>query len=235
MSTSKLYLIPVDLGNKDLDYSIPKFNQSLISDLDCFACENLRSARRFLINSGLPSPIPESIKFIEVRNDDSTDALQECMQELSSGRSIGFLSEAGNPCIADPGESLVQKCHNKGIQVVPLVGPSSILLALIGSGLNAENFAFTGYIDQKNPNRTNQLKDLIRRAAKQTQIFMETPYRNNQIFEEILKNSPDHLSLCVAVDLTTETEAIICKSVADWKNSSAPNIHKRPAIFAIGV
>ena len=225
--------MPVDLGG-ELAGSIPANNQSLINDIDVFVCENIKTARRFLIKGGLPSPIPQHIRFVQLEDDENTAVIEEVLSILKSGKPVAYLSEAGNPCIADPGEQLVSHAHNNQIQVVPLVGPSSILLALIASGLNGEHFTFSGYLSRDNAKRRQEIKQLVEHAKKGiTQLFMETPYRNEKLFEELLQTVPAQMSLCLAVDLTTSEEYISTRKISEWKGK-APVLHKRPCIFVLG-
>ncbi len=234
VSTAKLYLLPSSLGESSRDRTVPPLNKNIISNVNFFACENLKSARRFLISCGLPSPIPEHIIFIEIRNDDHKDALQEAIQVLKDGHELIYLSEAGNPCIADPGEALVDAAHKLQVPVIPLVGPSSILLALISSGLNGEQFTFHGYVPRDKSDRIQAIKRYSQQANKgYTQIFMDTPYRNMQLLDSILTHSSAS-KLCIAIDLCCETEEIISGSLADIRQRRDIDLNKRPCMFLLG-
>jgi 16S rRNA (cytidine1402-2'-O)-methyltransferase len=151
------------------------------------------------------------------------------------GENLGLLSEAGVPCVADPGAAIVQAAHQRGVQVVPLSGPSSIIMALMASGLNGQNFAFNGYLPIDKNERMRKLKhlELLSRKEKQTQLFMEAPYRNNQLLEDILRTCDDHTRLCIAADLTLPDEFLFTKTIKEWRQNK-PDLHKRPVMFAIG-
>ncbi len=234
MSTAKLYLLPSSLGESSRDRTVPPINKAIISEIKFFACENLKSARRFLISCGLPSPIPEDITFIEIRNDEDKDALQEAIGVLKNGHELIYLSEAGNPCIADPGEALVDAAHRLKVQVIPLVGPSSILLALIASGLNGEQFTFHGYVPRDKSERIQAIKKYSQQAAKgYTQIFMDTPYRNTQLLEAILTHSSAQ-KISIAIDLCCDTEEIISGTISDIRKMKHINLQKRPCMFLLG-
>ena len=234
-NTAKLFLLPVDIGNKDLSFSIPELNKAIISKIELFVCENVKTARRFLINSELQSPIPEEIQFISLSNDDNIFLIKEIITQIKNGKNCAYLSEAGNPCIADPGEKLVLKAHEENIEVKPLIGPSSILLALISSGCNAEKFTFSGYLNRKTDLREHEIKKLISDVnIGITQIFMETPYRNNGLLKDLLHLCPDHFLLTIASELTTESEYIKTKSIQNWK-AQIPDLHKKPVIFVLGI
>jgi 16S rRNA (cytidine1402-2'-O)-methyltransferase len=156
------------------------------------------------------------------------------LQNAMTGTDIGLLSEAGCPGVADPGAEVVALAHKKGIEVVPLVGPSSILLALMASGMNGQMFTFHGYLPLKDPERSRALKKLEQLAPRTTSIFIETPYRNQQMIETVLKTLQPHSRFCIAADLTLETEYVVMKTVGEWRKTKIPDLHKRPAIFLIG-
>lgn len=234
MSKGNLYLIPTPLGDSGFDVTLPDFNHTILQNIDTFVVEELRTARRFLRKAGYNKDF-ETVTF-HLLNEQTHDFEAENMLEsLISGKHVGLLSEAGLPCIADPGNIVVQLAHRKGIRVIPLTGPSSLLLALMASGLNGQNFTFHGYLPVKPDERSKALRDLEREITRknQTQIFIETPYRNIQMFESIVKNCSSSLMLCIAVDLTLDTEWIRCLSIQEWKKQS-PGIHKKPAVFLLG-
>ena len=235
MKKGKLILIPTTIGDlSTVPNVIPSGVIEQIRKLDEFIVEKERTARRYLANLKIYTPISNVIlheidKFSDHSFNDSF------FESLNKGKDIGLLSEAGCPGIADPGQEIVNRAHEKGFQVIPLTGPSSIFLALMASGFNGQNFAFHGYIPIKNPERLRKLKEFEKNvySHNQTQIFMETPYRNQQLFIDIVNACSSKLKLCIAVNLTMENEFIRSMSVEDWK-SETPSLHKQPAIFLIG-
>ena len=227
-----LYLIPNTLGEDNFSFILPDEVKSVIESLDYSIVENERTARAY-IKRLLPDKIQKDIH-VEII-DKHTDPLDlpGFLRPIENGKNAGIISEAGVPCIADPGAEIVSIAHRKGIKVVPLVGPSSILLALMASGFNGQQFAFRGYLpfDQQIRKRVFQamnkdIKDGI------TQIFMETPYRNNKLLDELLKIMHPETKLCIACDITLENEYIRTKTIANWVGS-LPDLHKRPTIFLI--
>ena len=232
--SGKLYLLPVTLGDSPLDQVIPPYVQALINDIDNYAVENLRSARRYLKRAGLVKPL-DDLKFFLLNEHTGELELSEILAALKSGIRLALMSEAGVPAVADPGKGLVDLAHRNNIPVVPLVGPSSILLALMASGMNGQEFRFHGYLPIKKPQRTQALKQIEKTARDtgSTQIFMETPYRNMSLMEDILKSCRGETRLCVAADITLPGEFIKTKTVHDWRGK-LPGIHKRPAIFLLG-
>ena len=236
MSKGKLYLIPTTLGDNDsLKKVIPDFNFRVIAKLDTFIVENIRTARRFLSKTGHPKSIDE-MKFYELGKHTPPESIHTFLNPVLEGKSIGLLSEAGTPCIADPGADIVEIAHRENIRVIPLVGPSSILLALMASGLNGQNFAFTGYLPIQKNEKTQKIKQLEMRSGKenQSQIFMETPYRNQKMLDDLFNTCSPQTRLCIATDITMDTEYIKTKTIAKWK-VNPPNIHKRPTIFILHV
>ena len=227
-----LYLIPNTLGEDNFSFVLPDEVKSVIESLDYFIVENERTARAY-IKRLLPNKIQKDIH-VEII-DKHTDPLDlpGFLRPIENGKNAGIISEAGVPCIADPGAEIVSIAHRKGLKVIPLVGPSSILLALMASGFNGQQFAFRGYLpfDQQIRKRVFQamnkdIKDGI------TQIFMETPYRNNKLLDELLKIMHPETKLCIACDITLENEYIRTKTIANWVGS-LPDLHKRPTIFLI--
>ena len=227
-----LYLIPNTLGEDNFSFVLPDEVKSVVESLDYFIVENERTARSY-IKRLLPDKIQKDIH-VEII-DKHTDPLElpSFLRPIENGKNAGIISEAGVPCIADPGAEIVSIAHRKGLKVIPLVGPSSILLALMASGFNGQQFAFRGYLpfDQQVRKRVFQamnkdIKDGI------TQIFMETPYRNNKLLDELLKIMHPDTKLCIACDITLENEYIRTKTIANWVGS-LPNLHKRPTIFLI--
>jgi 16S rRNA (cytidine1402-2'-O)-methyltransferase len=230
----KLYLIPVPLGENG-GHTIPAYVIERLHQLDTFIAERARTARRFIRTTNPPRPINEMV-FFEISKHTSPEERVQFLQEAANGKDIGLLSEAGCPGVADPGAHVVQAAHEQGIDVVPFVGPSSILLGLMASGLNGQNFCFHGYLPHKKPELMRELKFLEQRVFKhrQTQIFIETPYRNMQLVEAAINAlSPDML-FCIAADLTLSTEYIRTLTISEWRKLKIPDLHKRPAIFLIG-
>lgn len=232
MQAGTLFLIPVDLGFFNYESLFPEVNKSLILKINFFVVENLRSARRFLKKVDKSIDI-DKLQFLEIEKKRKND-YAKALEYLKNGGDVGVISEAGCTAVADPGSGLVFQAHQQKIAVKPLVGPSSILLALMASGLNGQNFAFNGYLPVNKNERIKALKDLERKSSsiRQSQIFMETPYRNNSILEDALQHLNPSTMLCIAADISLETEFIQTKTIKAWKNKK-PDLHKRPAIFII--
>lgn len=232
MHKGTLYLIPSPIADTPVSDVIPSRNLEIIRSLSIFIVEEIRTARRFLIKAGMPSV--DDITFI-IFNEHSNDAdFEECLKQLETGRPVGLLSEAGLPCVADPGSKIVLHAHSSGIRVIPLSGPSSIFLALMASGFNGQNFAFHGYLPAEKELRKRRLRELdaICRQTHQTQIFIEAPYRNQQLFDAILNSCHADTWLCLASEVTSEQETIQTRSIHDWKRGK-PDINKRSTIFLI--
>lgn len=228
---NNLYLVPNTLGNNNINYTIPNEVISIIKNLKVFFSENPTNTMSLLkaIDKNIDL---NSIDFFELNEHTDVREIYEYSKKL--GRyDIGIISEAGCPGIADPGAEIVKIAHQKGIKVIPLTGPSSILLALIGSGLNGQNFSFNGYLPVKPQIRKKEIRKLEQNSNKEnrTQIFIETPYRNIKLFEELLETLNPATSLCVASNITLDTECIITKKIEEWRQSPTPSIHKIPAIF----
>jgi 16S rRNA (cytidine1402-2'-O)-methyltransferase len=236
MNTTKgiLYLIPSLLGDSPVENSLPSYNIEIIRSLDEFIVEDIRSARRFLIKANINKSI-DSLTF-HLCNEHSKNAdTSFIMQGLINGKNAGLISEAGCPSIADPGAEIIQFAHKNNIRVIPLVGPSSILLALISSGLNGQNFTFNGYLPKKEPDRIKALKQLeiLVWQKNQTQIFIETPYRNDSILKDVINTCKEDTLLCVASDITLQSEVIKTQSIRDWKTSKQ-SFNDHPAVFLLG-
>ena len=231
---AKLFLIPTTLGDTRIERVLPTDLTLLISSISVFIVENLRTSRRFLKKVN-PSIVIDNLTFFELNQHTDKKEISCFLEPIQTGQDIGIISEAGCPAIADPGAEVVKIAHTKNIQVVPLVGPSSILLALMASGMSGQNFAFNGYLPIRNPEKSLQIKLLEKRMQTegQTQIFIETPYRNAQLLDELLRNCDPQTMLCIAVDITLDTEFILSKPISYWK-TNIPDIQKRPAIFMIG-
>ena len=229
-----LYLIPVPLGLSPVDAVLPLPVRDCAKQLKHFVAENAKSARAFL--KSLPSDTPlQEIEIHELSEHTSACALPALLAPLLAGVDIGLISEAGCPAVADPGANLVDLAQREGIRVVPMVGPSSILLALMGSGLSGQNFAFHGYLPIKDEERQKKLRELEKdsRTEKRTQIFIETPYRNRQMFETLLKACAANTRICVATDLTLDSECITTRTSAQWRHQEAPDIDRRPTVFLL--
>ena len=233
MSKGKLYLIPTPLGEGDPARVLPASVLEVIPTLNCFVVEELRTARRFLSAAGLKGHIDE-LEFHELNEHTKPQEVEAFAKLFDEGRSVGLLSEAGLPAVADPGALLVALCHRHGIEVVPLVGPSSLMLALMASGLNGQSFAFVGYIPAKTEERRAALRTLEKRSASahQTQILIETPYRNDSLMADLLSCLNGHTRVCVAANLTCPDQFIQTHTVAEWK-SKPITIGKRPCVFLI--
>lgn len=229
-----LYLIPVTLGDDRPERVLPMDVMHIARSLDTFVVENEKSARRFLGAIKTDKPVRELT--LSTLNEHSADKdLPAFLVPLLAGKSVGLMSEAGCPGIADPGAKLVALAHRHRIQVKPLVGPSSILLGLIGSGLDGQRFSFLGYLPAEKSARIQKLKEIEKRSsqANETQLFIETPYRNQHMYEDILANCQPATRLCVATNLTLENEIVRTQTIADWKKSIAPELHKQPTVFLL--
>lgn len=228
----KLYLIPNLLGETSLSAVIPAEVTAIIHRIKVFASENPKNTRRFLKKADKTIAIDELV-FLELNEHSGPQEVEACLAYLAEG-DVGIISEAGCPGIADPGAELVALAHRHNYHVVPLVGPSSILLALIASGFNGQNFSFNGYLPIQSQERAKTLKNYERQSASEnrTQIFIETPYRNLKLFDEMLQILQPHTLLSIACNLTTDQEFIKTLKIQDWKKQK-PDIHKRPAIFSI--
>lgn len=232
-AAGKLYLIPTTLGDTPPLEVLPLSVKKIIEQTDEFIVENEKSARAFIKRITPKKRQPSLILHTLNKHTDPAD-LPAYLNSCEQGRPVGILSEAGAPGIADPGAEIVAMAHRRGIQVVPLVGPSSILMAMMGSGLNGQNFAFNGYLPIDKQERRKEIKRLERLSLElqQAQSFIETPYRNTAMLEELSKTLNDRTQLCVACDISLPTEFIITQPIAEWRRS-LPDLHKRPAIFII--
>ena len=229
----KLYLIPTTLGDNEPLEVLPISVKKVIEHIDYYIVENEKTARRF-IKKISPRKSQSSLDLYPL--DKYTDVLetQHYLDACAKGVNVGLLSEAGVPAIADPGASIVQLAHDKGVSVVPLVGPSSIIMAMMASGLNGQNFAFNGYLPIDKSERKKSIKQLEKLSfdKNQSQLFIETPYRNEKMMSDLLQTLSNNTKLCVAADITLPTEYIRTMTVARWKKVKE-NLHKRPAIFII--
>jgi 16S rRNA (cytidine1402-2'-O)-methyltransferase len=232
-----LYLIPNTLGEGDADALatvLPAAVQARAGTLGYYIGENAKTTRAFLKKVGTERSIQE-IEIRELNVNTPAGEIDRLLAPILDGADAGLVSEAGCPAVADPGALLVRRAHERGVKVVPLVGPSSILLALMASGLNGQSFAFHGYLPVDAAERAKRLRELEQqsRKAKQTQIFIETPYRNRALLDTLIATCAPSTLICVAVDLTLETETIASRSATEWKKAPALDLHKRPAIFLL--
>lgn len=231
MTYGKLYLIPAPLGEGDPAQVIPAPVLSFLPQLDCFVVEEVRTARRYLSAAGLKGHIQE-LEFHELNEHTAPAEVEKYLQLFRDGRNVGLISEAGLPAVADPGALLVALCHRHNIEVVPFVGPSSLMLALMASGLNGQSFAFAGYIPAKTEERKGAIRTLEKRSAAlhQTQLLIETPYRNDALLKDLLQTLSPKTLLCVAANLTLPDALIRTLPVARWKEQEV-TIGKRPCVF----
>ena len=231
---AKLYLVPNVLSEGSWQNVLPSVVFPVLTETRHFIVENVRTARRFMKQVNSEINIDECT-FYEINKRTKYAEIPSFLTPVSEGFDVAVISEAGCPGVADPGAEVVKIAHQKGIQVVPLVGPSSILLALMASGFNGQEFAFKGYLPVKPAERTKEIAVLEKRVNTQgqTQIFIETPYRNNQLIADLLKTCAPDTLLCIAANLTGENEMVATKTIKQWK-TALPNLHKQPAIFLIG-
>lgn len=233
MPSGTLYLFPVTLGETEVSLVIPAYNIELIKKITVFIAEDAKNARRFLKQCGYPDISKAEILLL---NEHTKGAeLPSLINALFQGKDIGLLSDAGCPGIADPGAEVVKHAHQKNIKVVPLVGPSSIVLSIMASGFNGQNFAFNGYLPIEKPSRIKRMKELEQLVHKnnQSQFFIETPYRNVSLFDDLLENLSSETLLCLGINLTTASEKIITKNISEWKKTVKPELNKIPVVFGI--
>lgn len=229
-----LYLIPVTLGDSPLQQVLPVHNKEVILGIKHFIVEEVRTARRFLKQVDRSINIDE-LTFCPMGKHADAALFSKYLEPLRKGESIGVISEAGCPAVADPGADVVAIAQREGLKVVPLVGPSSILLAVMGSGFNGQSFAFHGYLPISPAERAKRIKQLESRSAAehQTQLFIETPYRNHKMIADLLATCNPRTRLCIASGLTTEQEFLRSKTIKEWKQTPPPDLNKIPTIFAI--
>lgn len=232
-STGKLYLIPTTLGEGDPNDVLPLTVKRVVELIDDYIVENEKTARKF-IKSIYPEKIQASLRLNSLNKYTEVSEHLKMLQACIEGKNMGLMSEAGCPGVADPGAVIVKLAHEKGIQVIPLVGPSSILLAIMASGMNGQSFAFNGYIPIDKIEKRIALKNLekLSQDKNQSQIFIETPYRNNKMLEDIIQALNPSTYLCVATDITLPTEYIKTMRASQWKNEKL-DLHNRPSIFII--
>ena len=234
MTHGTLYLIPVPLGHISPEASLPGPVLERIHGLTHFVVENAKSARAFLKAAGTEQPL-QALQLEELNEHTRPDALDRLLAPLRAGHDLGLLSEAGCPAVADPGANLVALAQSEGMRVVPLIGPSSLVLALMASGLNGQRFAFQGYLPAKDAERAKTLRELEAESRKrgQTQIFIETPYRNRQLFERILQTCQPGTRITLATDLSLPGESVRTLTVDQWKKETPPEIERRPSVFLL--
>lgn len=234
MSTGTLYLIPVSLGETNNDKLFPNLNLKLLEELDYLVVENEKSARRFIRSTGNKRDF-DQLELILLDKRTKQHEISRPIELLIQGKDVGLMSEAGCPGVADPGQILVAEAHEFNIKVVPLIGPSSILLGLMASGLNGQGFTFHGYLPIDKKERVKKLRELDSYVSRtgHTQIFMDTPYRNEKLFDDVLSTCDGNHKVCVAVDITLETEQIKTLAIAEWK-ANRISLHKRPCMFLLG-
>lgn len=228
-----LYLIPVTLGDTEINRVLPEYNRQVIAGIKHFAVENIRSARRFLRRSN-PEIIIDELTFFTLDEHTRIEEISSFLTPLRQGKPLGVISEAGCPAIADPGADLVAIAQSEGLPVIPLVGPSSILMSLMASGFNGQSFTFNGYLPVEPNERVRKIRLLEQRVYQenQTQIFIETPYRNHKMIEELIRTCRPGTKLCVACDISCENEEIHTRTMAQWKKAKY-DYQKRPAIFLL--
>ncbi len=229
-----LYLIPVTLGETEIRNVLPDYNHDAIVGIKHFIVENIRSARRFLKKVEKSIDI-DQLTFYELNRHTDRKIIGEYLKPLEQGLAVGIISEAGCPAIADPGADVVALAQSRGFKVVPLVGPSSIIMSLMASGFNGQSFAFNGYLPVDLAGRVKALKKLENKVYNedQSQIFIETPYRNSKMLETMLGALRPNTKICVAAGITTEQEFIVTKTVEKWKKSKMPDFEKVPCVFLI--
>jgi 16S rRNA (cytidine1402-2'-O)-methyltransferase len=231
---ANLFLVPNVLSDANWQSVLPARIFPVLTNTRYFVVENIRTARRFMKQVNKEIDI-DALTFYELNKHTSPNEIPSFLKPLKNGEDVAVISEAGCPGVADPGADIVKLAHKNGFSVVPLVGPSSILMALMASGLNGQNFAFNGYLPVHKGERAKAIIQLEKKAKneQQTQIFIEAPYRNNQLIEDLLKNCSSSTLLCIAANITANNEFIRTKNIQEWKKN-VPDLHKQPAIFLIG-
>lgn len=231
----KLYLLPVPLSENKAEDFIPAYNFSIIQHLTKFIAEDAKTARRFLKLFGYKNIEEAEILLLNEHTKDNE--ISSLLAPLLNGENVGLMSDAGCPGIADPGAEVVKTAHQKNIEVVPLVGPSSIVLSIMASGFNGQNFAFVGYLPIDKIQKQKRLKDLeiVALKHKQAQFFIETPYRNEQLFETLLSTLSPQTRLFIGKDITSQNQTLVSKTISEWKKLPKPALHKVPVVFGIYV
>ena len=229
-----LYLLPVTLGDTEIDNVLPSYNREIIRQIKFFIVENVRSARRFLKKVDRDINIDELTFYLMDKHTDAAK-MASYLKPLEEGNAMGVISEAGCPAVADPGADVVAVAQRKNLRVIPMVGPSSIIMSVMGSGFNGQSFAFNGYLPIEPAERTKRIKQLETRAytEDQTQLFIETPYRNHKMLEELLRTCKPSTRLCIASGITCAEEYIHTHTIAEWKKIKLHDLGKIPTIFLI--
>jgi len=233
VTTGTLFLIPTTIGSEPLNHSLAPYTLEVIHTIQVFIVEEVKTAIRFLKKAGHPLAI-DALTFIVYNEHSKENDTQEALNHLHQGRTVGLLSEAGAPCVADPGAIIVRAAHAQGIRVIPLTGPSSILLSLMASGMNGQRFVFHGYLPIDRHQLVRKLKEMEKDVFRndQTQIFIEAPYRNHRLLEAILQNCHQDISLCIATNIFQPDEFILTLTVGEWKKRH-PDLHKKNTVFLI--
>ena len=233
MSEAVLYLFPTPIADIEINQCLPEINSQLLLHCDDFVVEQVRTARRFLRKAGYNKDF-ENVNFYELNEHTDLKEIDSYLEPLRQGRNLGLMSEAGLPCVADPGAALVKLAQKQGFKVCPLIGPSSLLMSLMASGFNGQNFAFVGYLPIDKSQRIKKIKELETLCYKisQTQIFIEAPYRNNQMFQALKEVLSSNTMLCLGVDIGLSSQQIISKTISEWKKTSI-DLNKRNTVFLI--
>lgn len=233
MPLGTLYLLPVPISESDLSLVVPNENAVIVNSLTHFIAEDAKNARRFLKQCAYPDISKAEIA--ELNEHTKSNTVSELMTPLLNGKNVGLLSDAGCPGIADPGADVVRLAHQQNITVKPLIGPSSIVLSIMASGFNGQNFAFVGYLPIEKPQRSKRIKELENLAIKnnQAQFFIETPYRNGQLYDDLIQSLQPETMLFIGINLTSSSEKLMTKPVKKWKQNAKPEFHKIPAVFGI--
>lgn len=233
MKAGTLYLIPSLLSEENADV-IPAATLSIVHSLSHFIVENEKTARHFLKAIQYPKPL-QQVQMTVLNEHTPSQEVDVLLKPLLDGQDAGIISEAGCPAVADPGSDLVRLAHSKNIDIIPLTGPSSLLLALMGSGMNGQRFAFAGYLPKERNDRIRMIRELERNVAakNETQIFIEAPYRNQHLLEDLLQTCSSSTLLCLATELTSPSQFVKTKSISEWKKN-VPDIQKKPTVFLIG-
>ncbi len=232
--TGHLYLIPVPIDQNDNTSILLAKDKNIVERLNYFIVENEKTARFYLSALNLNQPI-QSLNFKVIDASLSDEAMSNYLNPIQQGSDIGLLSESGCPAIADPGAKLVALAHKKNIKVIPMIGPSSIILALMASGLNGQQFKFHGYLPSDKEDRIKKIISIENASSKnhETQIFIETPYRNQHIFNDLISKLQDRTKLCVALDMSSENEFILTKNIKEWKKETTPDLKNKPCVFLL--
>ena len=233
MEFGKVYLFPTPIAEGNTESQLPNENLQRLKECDVFVVEELRTARRFLRKTGYKRDFAD-VEFFVLNEHTLNEDLSPCIAFLREGKSVGVMSEAGLPCVADPGCTFVALCQREGFEVIPLSGPSSLMMALMASGFNGQSFAFVGYLPAEKSARNKRIRELETLVYRfnQTQIFIETPYRNDHLLESLIEVCSNGTMLCVACDIGGESQKIVSKSIAEWKQSKF-SLHKKNTVFLL--